>query len=42
MKPVQVHPNAEVDGDGAFEWYWARSESAALAFDEELRDTLTP
>jgi plasmid stabilization system protein ParE len=38
MKPVHVHPEAEAESDGAFEWYWARSESAALGFDEALRD----
>jgi plasmid stabilization system protein ParE len=37
MKPVSVHPEAEAEADGAFEWYWARSESAALGFDAELR-----
>jgi plasmid stabilization system protein ParE len=37
MKPVQVHPDAEAETDAAFEWYWARSESAALRFDAELR-----
>ncbi len=37
MKPAQVHPDAEAEADGAFEWYWARSESAALGFDAELR-----
>lgn len=38
MKPVQVHRDAEAEMDGAFEWYWARSESAALGFDAELRN----
>lgn len=38
MKPVQVHPEAEAEADGAFEWYWLRSEPAALGFDAELRD----
>jgi len=38
MKPVRVHPEAEAESDGAFEWYWARSESAALGFDAALRD----
>ena len=37
MKPVQVHPEAEVEADGAFEWYWERSEAAAVRFDNELR-----
>jgi plasmid stabilization system protein ParE len=37
MKPAQVHPDAEAEADAAFEWYWMRSESAALAFDAELR-----
>jgi toxin ParE1/3/4 len=40
MKPVSVHPEAEAETDGAFEWYWARSESAALGFDAELRIAL--
>jgi len=38
MKPVRVHPEAESESDGAFEWYWVRSELAALGFDAELRD----
>lgn len=37
MKPVRVHPEAEAEADGAFEYLWARSESAALGFDAELR-----
>jgi plasmid stabilization system protein ParE len=37
MKPVRVHPQAEAEADGAFEYLWARSESAALGFDTELR-----
>jgi plasmid stabilization system protein ParE len=37
MKPVRVHPKAEAEADGAFEYLWARSESAALGFDAELR-----
>jgi plasmid stabilization system protein ParE len=37
MKPVSVHPEAEAETDGAFEWYWVRSESAAWGFDAELR-----
>jgi plasmid stabilization system protein ParE len=41
MKPVRVHPEAEAEADGAFEWYWARSESAALGFDAELRDAFS-
>jgi plasmid stabilization system protein ParE len=40
MKPVEVHPDAEADADEAFEWYWARSESAALGFDVELRNAI--
>jgi plasmid stabilization system protein ParE len=38
MKPAHVHPEAEAEADGAFEWYWAQSEAAALGFDAELRD----
>jgi plasmid stabilization system protein ParE len=41
MKPVHVHPEAEAEADGAFEWYWARSEDAALGFDTELRDAFS-
>jgi plasmid stabilization system protein ParE len=41
MKPVRVHPEAEAEADGAFEWYWVRSESAALGFDAELRDAFS-
>ena len=41
MKPVQVHPEAEAEADGAFEWYWERSEVAALRFDIELRAALS-
>jgi plasmid stabilization system protein ParE len=41
MKPAQVHPEAEAEADGAFEWYWLRSESSALAFDAELRETFS-
>jgi plasmid stabilization system protein ParE len=37
MKPASVHPEAEAEADEAFEWYWSRSESAALAFNAELR-----
>ena len=40
MKPVQVHPEAEAEMDAAFEWYWARSESAAWGFDAELRNAI--
>lgn len=38
MKPVRVHPEAESESDGAFEWYWVQSEPAALGFDAELRN----
>jgi plasmid stabilization system protein ParE len=38
MKPVRVHPDAEAESDGAFEYLWDQSESAALGFDAELRD----
>ena len=38
MKPVRVHPEAEAESDGAFEWYWARSSSAGMGFDAALRD----
>ncbi len=41
MKPVHVHPEAEAEADGAFEWYWLRSESAALGFDAELREAFS-
>ena len=41
MKSVQVHPEAEAEADSAFEWYWMRSESAALGFDAELRDAFS-
>jgi plasmid stabilization system protein ParE len=37
MKPVQVHPEAEAEADGTFEYLWTRSESAAFGFDAELR-----
>ena len=35
---MRVHPDAEAEADGTFEWYWTRSERAALRFDAELRD----
>jgi plasmid stabilization system protein ParE len=38
MKPAQVHPEAEAEADAACEWYWTRSEAAALGFDAELRN----
>ena len=41
MKPAQVHPQAEAEADEAFEWYWSRSESSALAFDTELREAFS-
>jgi plasmid stabilization system protein ParE len=41
MKPVYVHPDAEAEPDGAFEWYWSRSESVALRFDAELRQAFS-
>lgn len=37
MKPVQVHTDAEVEADEAFEWYWNQSYESAVAFDQELR-----
>ncbi len=37
MKPVHFHPEAVAESDVAFDWYWARSEAAALRFDAELR-----
>lgn len=37
MKQVQIHPAAEAEADAAFEWYWTRSQVAALRFDAELR-----
>ena len=37
MKPTHVHPQAEAEADQAFEWYWARSNPAALGFDAALR-----
>lgn len=41
MKPVHAHPDAEAEADGAFEWYWVRSESAALGFDADLRNAFS-
>ena len=41
MKPVHVHPEAEAEADGAFEWYLAQSESAAFGFDADLRDAFS-
>jgi plasmid stabilization system protein ParE len=41
MKSAHVHPQAEAEIDEAFEWYWARSESAALDFDEEVREAFS-
>ena len=41
MKPIQVHPEAKAEIKLAFEWYWTRSESAALSFNTELRDTFS-
>jgi plasmid stabilization system protein ParE len=41
MKPGQVHPEAKTEIKLAFEWYWVRSESAALSFDAALRDALS-
>ena len=38
MIQTLVHPEAEAEADRAFEWYWVRSESAALNFDIELRE----
>jgi hypothetical protein len=37
MKPIDVHPEAEAEGDAAFEWYWVRNRPGALRFDSELR-----
>lgn len=37
MKPVQVHPQAEDEAGLAFDYYWERSQSAALGFGDELR-----
>ena len=36
MKPVRVHPKAEVEA-AAFNHYWEESRVAALRFDDELR-----
>ena len=41
MKPAVVHPQAEAEADKAFEWYWARSHTAALGFDTELRNAFS-
>jgi plasmid stabilization system protein ParE len=37
MKPAHVHPLAEAEANEAFEWYWARSNPAALGFHAALR-----
>ena len=41
MKPVRVHPDAVAEADGAFEYLWDQSQSAALGFDAELRDAFS-
>jgi toxin ParE1/3/4 len=41
MKPVQVHPQAKAEIKVAFDWYWQRSESAALGFDAAWRETIS-
>jgi plasmid stabilization system protein ParE len=40
MKPVTLHPDAEAEADRAFEWYWVRSESAAIGFDAAFRGAI--
>ena len=40
MKRAHVHPAAEAEADAAFEWYWVRTEAAALGFDAELRTAI--
>ncbi len=37
MKKIQVHPEARSEAKRAFDWYWDRSPSAALEFDDSLR-----
>jgi len=39
LKQIQVHPAAKIEIKGALEWYWKRSEFAALSFDSELKET---
>ncbi|HVC48314.1 MAG TPA: type II toxin-antitoxin system RelE/ParE family toxin [Terracidiphilus sp.] len=40
MKSVSVHPQAEADAEGAFDWYWTQSPLAALRFHSELMSKL--
>jgi toxin ParE1/3/4 len=37
MKRIHVHPEAKAEAEGTFDWYWDRTPSAALEFDNNLR-----
>jgi toxin ParE1/3/4 len=37
MKPYRFHPDARAEANAAFEYYAARSPTAALKLDDELR-----
>lgn len=38
MKRIHVHPEAKAEAKGSFDWYWERTPSAAVEFDEALRE----
>lgn len=38
MKRVIFHPEAKAEANGAIDWYWAQSRSAALELAKELRN----
>jgi toxin ParE1/3/4 len=40
MKPLEYHPESKVESRRAIDWYWSRSQLAALDFADELKATL--
>lgn len=40
MKPLEYHPESRTDAREAVDWYWTRSQIAALDFSDELRAAL--
>lgn len=37
MKPIELHPGAQAEAKGEFDYLWDRSQPAALGLNEELR-----
>ena len=41
MKPVEYHPESKAESRKAIDWYWTRSQVAAVDFRDELKSALS-